>query len=164
MSRTVFRRVSGCCFMRASNTFPYSPSLSNSSSVQRPESTSFPLPYRSPLLDIDQLDLLCGTLDIHLLYLSYARSVVFVRNPVGGLERVPILGHQEMVEGTVGYRGRFVQAEYLPHVHGLPRVVLLVVGLSHLRIGLNQDTRLGPVHPGFPRALGADDLAVLYLP
>src|SRR3712207_1965070 len=80
-----------------------------------------------------------------------------------GLERCPLPGLQRVLEGTVRDRHRCVQAEYLGHVHGLAWVVLLMVALSHLRVGRHYDARLGPIHPGLPRTLRANDLAVLVL-
>src|SRR5215213_1162521 len=79
------------------------------------------------------------------------------------LERRPLLGLHHVIEGTVGHPHRFVQADRFGHVLGLAFVVLLAVGLTHLRMGLHDDPRLGSVDPGLPRALCAHHLAVFVL-
>src|SRR3712207_5477739 len=79
------------------------------------------------------------------------------------LERRPLPGLQRPIEGTVGHRDRCVQAEHFGHVHGLARIVLLAVGLPHLRVRGHYDAGFGPVHPGLPRPLGAHHLAVFVL-
>src|SRR5215213_3052014 len=79
------------------------------------------------------------------------------------LERRPLLGLHHVIEGTVGHPHRFVQAEHSGHVLGLAFVVLLAVGLTHLRMSLHDDPRLGSVNPCLPRALCAHHLAVFVL-
>jgi hypothetical protein len=80
-----------------------------------------------------------------------------------GLERVDLLGHEHVVVRTDRHGDRLGNAEHLGLVLGLARVVLLPVRVADLWLGRHDDAGLGTIHPGLPRTLGADDLAVLVL-
>src|SRR5215203_4767812 len=79
------------------------------------------------------------------------------------LERRPLLGLKHTIKRTVGHSDRCVQALHLRLVFGLAFVVLLMVGLTNLRVGLHDDPRLGSINPCLPRALCANYLAILVL-
>src|SRR5919112_3351958 len=94
--------------------------------------------------------------------MAHPSSVVLVL-AVAGFEWRPLPGYQHMIEGSVGHRDRVVQALHLRLVFCLAFVVLLAVGLPHLRMGLHNDPRLGSVNTCLPRTLGTHHLAVVVL-
>ena len=73
-----------------------------------------------------------------------------------GLERRPVLRHQDVAERAERDLDPLVEAEDRARVLGFALVVLLAVGLADLWRSRHDDAGLGAVHAGLPGALRAD--------
>src|SRR5215212_823585 len=139
--------------------------LANTTITATPRATGLMrLPPVIPPLQshVDQLQPLRRTLHRNFQDGPYPRSVVLLLGDIR-LERRPLIGHQDVIEGTVRYGGRSIPFQRPSHVLCDALVVLLAVGVADLGISGHDDTRLGSVLPGFPGPLAARDLAVLVL-
>src|SRR5215211_9183505 len=93
---------------------------------------------------------------------AYASNVVLAFDHAL-LERSPLIGHEHVVERTVGHRGRSIHLHHLGSVLCHTLRIFLAIRLTHSRISLHGDARLGPLDARLPRPFVAGNLAVLVL-
>ena len=72
-------------------------------------------------------------------------------------ERIPLFGHQDILEGAVRELKRGTDFEDFCFVLGDAYVVFLEVDRADLKIGWHDDSGIGAVNTSLPRAFGAGE-------